>query len=273
MLILNAIADAAIVRMFYEKTDIKLNVLIAYNNLSGQAYKLACEYREMINYLYLDSGAYAVNTGKATINISEYKQYIKKFGHYFDEIFSLDKYFDNPFSNQTIQEYFENELEGKSPIPVVHDTVDPYSEFKQFADKGYYFIAFGSKKKINKETFGKLKNDYPHVYIHMFGDLNRKMLQNFRPYSCDSSSWAQKQKYGKILYWDKDEKKEYEVDLGERQKSDSKYPIHKSEKVKAFLKDTFNWEYTDLLNRPYRKMIVNLYFYKQLESALTNGEI
>ena len=59
MKIFAAIVDAETVRMFYDKTGIKLIYLISYHYLKGQAYKLTNEYRNMIKSLYLDSGAYS----------------------------------------------------------------------------------------------------------------------------------------------------------------------------------------------------------------------
>ena len=64
MKIFPAIQNAKIVRDFFEKTGVKLNVLISYQYLNGQANKLVKDYRDMINLLYLDSGAYTANKGK-----------------------------------------------------------------------------------------------------------------------------------------------------------------------------------------------------------------
>ena len=66
-----AINEAEVVKNFYEKTGIKLNYLISYYYLEGQAYKLVKEYRSMIQDLYLDSGAYSVETGRSKISITE----------------------------------------------------------------------------------------------------------------------------------------------------------------------------------------------------------
>lgn len=70
MKIFAAITDAKTVQMFYDKTGIKLNYLISYHYLKGQAYKLTAEYRHMIKSLYLDSGAFSVSTGISKITIS-----------------------------------------------------------------------------------------------------------------------------------------------------------------------------------------------------------
>ena len=49
MKIFNAIADAETVRIFYEKTGEKLNVLVSYAYLKGNGVKLTKVYRDKID--------------------------------------------------------------------------------------------------------------------------------------------------------------------------------------------------------------------------------
>ena len=118
MKIFAAIDDAEIIEKFFEKTNIKLNYLISYFYLDGQAYKLLHDYRSMINELYLDSGAFSVATGKSKITITEYSRYLKLYGNKFTQYFNLDDRFDDPDHNQSNQQYLEEHLSGaKKPIP------------------------------------------------------------------------------------------------------------------------------------------------------------
>ena len=55
-----AIAFADTVRMFYEKTGLKINYLISYAYLKGQAYKLFHEYKNMYESLILDSDSICI---------------------------------------------------------------------------------------------------------------------------------------------------------------------------------------------------------------------
>ena len=89
MKIFAAITTANTVNDFYSKTKIKLNYLISYAYLRGQAYKLTNEYRSMIDSLYLDSGAYSAATGRANITVTEYQTYLKLYGNLFDQYFNL----------------------------------------------------------------------------------------------------------------------------------------------------------------------------------------
>ena len=63
MKIVNAIENANIIPLLYEKTKTKINVLMSYHLLKGNAYKLTKVYRDMIDSLYLDSAAYSVSKG------------------------------------------------------------------------------------------------------------------------------------------------------------------------------------------------------------------
>ena len=279
MIILDVIDNADVVPYFYEKTGIKMNVLTAYNYLPGQAYKLAKEYREMIGLFYLDSGAYSISRGRANHTVSEYRRYIRRFGSYFDEVFSLDDDFQNPDHNFNNQVFLEKDLpEGaKKPIPVIHDPDDPIGEFSSYADQNYDYIAVGSNKKHSVEILNKMKEKYPDVKIHLFGNLTRKVLMEHKPYSCDSASWAHQAGFGSINYGDAADEKEYRIYLGEMEKKD-KNSIHfnqfdHKQQLENFLAETFQFEYRDLLTSSYNKWIVNLYFLKQLEDFINaSGE-
>jgi hypothetical protein len=272
MKIFNAIADAKIVPIFYEKTEEKLNVLVSYAYLKGNGVKLTRDYRDKINLLYLDSGAFTAATGKVHISLSEYRRFIRRFGDRFDEVFNLDDKFDNPDHNKQNQIYLEEDLpEGfKRPIPVVHDKDDPLREFKEYADDGHDFIAIGSN--LPRKVLDVIWKDFSGIKIHMFGKLDRKLLFDYKPFSADASTWAKAVGFGKLLYWDPEDKKEYPINLGEREGSKGNgIPFddfhHKSQLV-TFLNDKFGTNRTQLMSDYAAKQLVNLYFFKQLENII-----
>lgn len=274
MKIYNAVGSAEIVAEYHKKTKKKLNVLVAYPYLKGSAYKLTKEYRGMIESLYLDSGAYSVSKGKIKLSVSEYGRYIARYGKLFDEVFNLDDDFFDPMHNLTNQAYLEKLLPAgaKNPIPVIHDAEDPFEEFKGYVKQGHTYIAVGSSKNIPKETFKKIKEKFPDVKIHMFGKLNRKMLAKHKPYSADASTWATAAGLGRFYYWDPEDKKEYLIVLNPNEKdsgknvSYSKFP-HKAG-LDKFLKDTFGYEHSQLVDDSKARMVVNLHFFKELEERL-----
>jgi hypothetical protein len=234
----------------------------------------------MINELYLDSGAFSVAGGRSKITVTEYSKYLKRFGDRFDQYFNLDDQFDDTDHNQYNQQYLEEHLPGgaKKPIPVVHNTDDPFSEFKYYVDLGHDYIAIGSTINIPNETMVKIKGSYPSVKIHLFGKIALRQLERLYYYSADATTWADAAAVGDVLYWDPDEKTFHKIYMGatERKDTDSDHykKFSKKEKFDAFLNDTFGFEYGDLLKKKnnYARHIVNLYYYKQLEDYLTSLE-
>jgi hypothetical protein len=274
MILLNAIDDAEIVPIFFEKTGEKLNVLVSYAYLKGNGVKLTKRYRDKIDSLYLDSGAFSASRGKVHISLSEYRRFIRRFGNLFDEVFTLDDQFDNPGHNQMNQIYLEEQLpEGsRRPIPVIHDKIDPLKEFKEYVDQGHGYIAVGSN--MSKKVLDAIWNSYPEIWIHLFGKLKRQFLFDYKPYSADASTWAKAVGYGKIYYWDPEDEKEYPINLGEREGSDDNRisfdNFHHKNQLESFLNDKFGYNRTQLISDFTGKRIVNLYFFKQLEAIINS---
>jgi len=271
MKIFNAIAQADLVKLFFDKTGIKLSYLISYNYLAGQAFKLTKEYRSMMDLLALDSGAFS----NKTATISEYSLYLGRYGNLYDVSFNLDNDFDDPDHNWRNQVYLEHHLpvNVQKPIPVIHDPKDPFGEFEMFY-KDYPYVAIGSNKKLEDEVFKKFKEKYPDLGLHMFGTLDRQMLITHKPYSVDATSYAKQAEFGVILWWRPEEQKEYRIYVGERDRKDDKLPHFKQfehqKELEEFLQTTFKYTYTDLLTSYQAKMMVNFYFMHQLEGYINS---
>jgi len=133
MILYQAIDTADVVKSFYDLTKIKLNVLISYVYLKGNAIKLTRTYRNMIDNICLDSGAYSVFTNRVNISITEYLAYIKRYGHLFTTVFTLDDRFDDHDHNLRNQHFLEDGLKDKNwkPVPCIHDAGDPLGEIKR----------------------------------------------------------------------------------------------------------------------------------------------
>jgi len=270
------VAEPNIISVFYKKTKIKLNVMVSYHYLRGVAYKLIEKYRDMINLLYLDSGAYTASKEKLPITVNEYLGYLKMYGHLFDQVFNLDDKFDDPDHNWRNQVYLEQGLAGTGikVVPVCHDTADLFGEFEMYADR-HEFIAIGSSEKPGDDFFEKIKEAFLRVRIHMFGTLEREMSFKHKPYSADSSTFTQEAANGNILYWDPIDKKEYKINVGEREKKGRDFIHFKTFRHKAnlekFLETTFNYGYQDLLTSHEAKSIVNIYFFTQLQDRVNQS--
>ena len=229
---------------------------------------MAKTYRDKIGSLYLDSGAFSASTGRVKISLSEYRRFIRRFGHLFDEVFTLDDKFEDPDHNMQNQVYLEEDLPqgAKRPIPVLHDKEDPLKEFTDYVDQGHEYIAVGSN--MNKKILDKIWEDYSEIKIHIFGNFNRKLLFDYKPYSADASTWAKSGAFGKIHYWDPEDEKEYRINLGERERENSNEIYfdsfyHKSN-LETFLNEKFGYSRTQLMSDYTAKDIVNLHFFNQL---------
>lgn len=293
MKLFNAIGDARIIPLFYEKTGIKLNILVSYHYLQGQEHPLVKKYRKMYGLLYLDSGAFSANTGKSKIDVHEYLQYLKLNGKAFDVTFNLDDNFSDPEHNWQNQVYLEKNLSKdiRRPVPVLHDMEDPLAEFERYyADCPY--IALGSNRNVSKNFFEKVKDRHPRLRVHLFGNLSREILLKYRPYSADSAFFVHASKFGVIYYWDPQEKKEYPIDLGDRErgvevrvegwrriyktkKKNSGNVVHFNkfkyrDELTKFLRHTFGYEYHHLLSSWEARYVVNLFFIDQFQNFVNS---
>ena len=192
MKIYHAITDAEIIPRYYDKTGNKMNVMISYAYLAGNAYKVTQLYRDRINSLCLDSGAFSSFGGKAKIWNLEYSNYLKIFGNRFDEFVALDDSLDDPnhnFINLRALEEIVGES-GKKAIPVIHDPDNPHEEIEMYIEMGYPYIALGSmglNKRIDPKIILRVRKEYPDIKLHLFGNLTLKVLEQYKPYSADSS--------------------------------------------------------------------------------------
>jgi len=275
MNIFHAVVTSDTVNVFFDKTGIKLNILISYAYQEKNISYLTKKYRDKIGLLYLDSGAYSVITGKKKISVREYATFLSKYGDLFDACFNLDDRFDDIEHNLSNQEYLENALSNKSwkPVPVIHDAENPLNEFRMYAGD-YNFIALGSmgaNKKIPRKQIEEIVKTYPNVKVHLFGQTNIKLLQQIKPYSADSAGWAhQAGKGGSIYYWRPSENKRYTYPYGGLV-GDNKKHIKNSpfwDEIAEFLK-SFGYKEKDL--QDYRaRQIINLYSMVKFEEYVNS---
>lgn len=282
--IFHAVQDANIVKKFYEETGLKLNILISYAYLTGNAVKLTSDYRGMIQDLFLDSGAYSANQGKTKITAYEYGLYLKRYGEHFDYCFNFDDRFSDPEHNFQNFRYLCDEIDGSRVhlVPVIHDQENPLEELNRYYEMGERFIAVGSSGKNLTDAEISAIRSMEGLRIHMFGDLGREMLRRVQPFSADSASSQHMTKFGTIYYWDREDRQEYAINLGARQRKDSDEPsrgknVHiddflKTEALKKFLADTFRYDLAPLTADDQKQKIVNHYFLWQLENEILPSE-
>lgn len=277
--IFHAIDETGIMPHYFNITGKKLNILISYYYLDGQAYTLTHKYRDQIGLLYLDSGAFSAHTKNVKISLPEFRRYIRRYDQHFDGIFSLDDNFDNPDENFNNQVYLEEGLpEGtKRPIPVIHDEDDPMGEFAMYVDQGHTYIAIGSNRTRHRKLLEDITANHSDINIHLFGTLNLKLLTEFKPYSADATTWAHATGTGNIMYWDSNENQSHKVYVGARDKTGKKgegithyNKFELKDDLDKFLDEKFGYTRVDLFDNTIALRIVNLYFFQQVENHINS---
>ncbi len=278
MKILQAISDANIIPKFFEKTGKKLNALLSYPFIKGNAYEMTKKYREMIDLLYFDSGAYSIYKGTAHHNLWDYIKYISRYGNLFDEVFNFDDDFDDPVHNREQFNILSDKVLDKKIIPVIHDNENPLEEIGIYVENfGCDYIAIGSTQKLGDNFFTQVKEKYHDLRLHMFGNLNRKMLADHNPFSADVATYAHMSTFDMIYYWDDIDQKQCQIKVGRRkEKSESKTTYFKTfphrTNLEAYLKANLDFRYEDLLKSEDNLRIVNLLYLVQLEETLNAPE-
>lgn len=282
MKLLASISHADIIRRFFDITGLILNVMISYGNHEGNMTKLTKTYRHMIGDLFLDSGAFSVFTGKMKIGLIQYLLFLRMYGHLFTRVITLDDRFDDAEHNFTNQLILEEALEdcGIKPIPVVHDSEDPYREFEMYVQHGHDYVGLGSmgaRKSIPDAILGKIRTNYPDIRVHKFGTLNQEMLLKHRPESADSSGFAQNAgKNGSFYYWRPTENKSYEYNVGAvDSKASEKNLVRKSpfyDEIVEFWREKFRFTPDTVVSDASARQILNLYFLTQFEEFLNSPE-
>jgi hypothetical protein len=278
MYIFNAITNVEIIPRFFNKTGVKLNYLMAFDNLRNQTQKLTSDYRHMINLLYLESGGYRTRKGKANITKEKYLAFLQAHGHLFNQVFSLDDKQDDVSHNQANLDYLEQNLTGTGvkPLPVLHDPKFYSTDIPRLAAQGYDYLCLATPHMISDEVFIDTARDFPNMKFHLSGKLRRSILQKHRPYSADAANWIHSAVKGIIHYWHIPELKEYTVYVGGRERK-TKTPVdvqnfHHKNSLEAFLSSTFNYSLADLSgSNQEARGVVNMYFYHQLETYLNRS--
>jgi hypothetical protein len=275
MNIFQAISQADTVRKFFEKTQVKLNYLVAFDLMAGQTDKFTKDYRDRINLLYLESGGYGVRKGRAKVTLADYLQYLQRHGHLYDKFTSFDDKHNDFAHNSANLRVIATNLPDfrKNLMPVIHEPVDYLQEIRILAQEGYDHIAIGTPKKIQDAVFQTSKVELPQVKFHLLGKLNRQILRRHQPDSADASSWLKAAVYGIMHFWHPEEKREYKIYAGDQDKSktiSSYQNFQHREQLEELLASTFGYSQRDVLSSNEARAMVNLYFYKQLEDHLND---
>lgn len=165
-----------------------------------------------IGSLILDCGTFSLHFAKSVdeekVSIEGYIAYLKRFSKYYDFYFSFDRNFTIYGAEENRQCLEKMKKAGLNPVPVIHDYYR--GEIDYCIGEGYKFVALGSIMEEGSSKMLRRQKDinyaveklYQHdVKMHLFGASSYRTIAHLPLYSCDSSSWAQNNKFGFILYW------------------------------------------------------------------------
>jgi hypothetical protein len=261
----------------------RLNVLLSIAHNEGERKDFMETYRNMIDQLIGDSGAWSVAQGNSDLTLIEVITFLQMFGDLFNYYFN----FDTDFSLQGFAHNLANqramERAGLKPVPVIHNFFTDEIEYYVKCGK-YDRIALGSSQSTNfddiRYAVDKIKKwGNPNIRVHWFGGGKFDWLVRLPIASCDSTSWAMTGKFGGIRYWNPDVEKlnkTHDIYVGGRTKALNEdeyhfvnYPWRRE--LEEYLHKTFEFDYRDLLvsGSGYDNMqIVNTRFYADLEKRI-----
>jgi hypothetical protein len=250
---------------------------------SAENYDFVTTLRDLTGKKGFDSGTWSLNNRKSgekfKITFEGYRDYLKYFHHHFDFYFNFDSNFTEEGFATNIDNQLRLEAEGLKPVPVVHD-INGY-EIDYYIERKYPMVALGSTQMTDLDSLMHVIDRFADtgIKLHLFGNASFEFLANAPIYSCDSTGWANKGKFGDVCYWNPEKSENNKIDKIHLQAffnprgdvnpvSYSRYKYKES--VDRYLVDTFGLTYSDLigLDGAYNKMLVNTHFYVQLENII-----
>ena len=140
--------SSRVLKRHWELFNEPMNVLLSYAYAGPDFLDILFTYRNMIVSVILDSGAWSVAQGVASLSLEGLISYLKMNGHHFDRYFNFDTDFSNNGFDNNIVHQIKMEKAGLKPVPVVHNLFDGEIDYYVQAGK-YNWIALGSSQTTN----------------------------------------------------------------------------------------------------------------------------
>lgn len=203
------------------------DVLVSQLDRSSIDAMLKYQANGIVNKLFIDSGAFSVHTGKATVDLEEYIDYINSIDDHIAAVAQLDTIpgtFGKPKSKEDYEESAKKSWENflymfdrlKSPhklIPVFHygesfSVLQSMLEWRDRTGKPLNYVGISPANDTAQKTKNVyMKNVYdiiaqssnPNVKTHLFGMTALDALSKVPCYSADSISHRLMGAYGKVL--------------------------------------------------------------------------
>ena len=199
--------------LFYSYTCMKPNILISmkeYLDKYTELLKLIKNVSPFVNKIILDSGGFSTFDIKdvkvAEIMKNKYLNFIEKYYNYthetFEYIFAFD-YIHGSINFKLNYEWFDEQCSvNEMVVPVVHNISKDSKEVDEYSVYHPKHIAIG--KCQNKTNIDLLKpvidNIRKNSKFHFLGITTPKILTKITVDNCDSKSWIDYSKSGKLMY-------------------------------------------------------------------------
>lgn len=182
--------------------SVKLPLLISYAYLRTERPE---NIERLLNHpfieLLLDSGAFTALNAGAEIKLDEYIEFLLRWKDKLFGYMALDKLQDPVQTDKNLRVMIEA---GLRPIPVhvLGDDERRMDELFELSD----WVALGGFRRPQRGpapySYVKKKMEWAKGRpVHWLGFTNKPMIQAFRPFSCDCSSWMAGAMYGRVAIY------------------------------------------------------------------------
>ena len=272
----------------------KINVLRSFALMEKKEHQFYDGSLSNINSLMFDCGAYTKVNAKsgnyAHVNLSNYIKYLKTHKQHYEFYANYDEDFTSHGFKKNLQNLEKMRSIGLNPFPVVHDYF--MRELNYYLNNEFAFIALGGVRVPGLNGQQRTEDHIKHamkmiptdkVRTHLFGSSSYKLLAKYPFFSCDSSSWAQNNMYGFVLFWnwaiknkeDKTEKLFFMDKNSDYFRKDRNYWETYGGKTEFGKRESFinklGFTYWDLMGkRSYHyRALLNAIYYLTLEDVIT----
>ncbi|MFI5342848.1 MAG: hypothetical protein ACHQUC_01370 [Chlamydiales bacterium] len=176
----------------------KINILIAFPYLKKEEIKFLKEHEDHINIL-VDSGAFTAWKKGLNISVDDYATFIKKLPFKPWGYFTLDVIGD---AKKSLQNYKELKKLNLKPVPIFTRGEELEVLEWYYSQSDYVSIGGLVGTKGNRGFVNGIMKHVNGRKVHWLGFTNQDYLQHYKPYSCDSSSWAGGMMYGNLKLYD-----------------------------------------------------------------------
>jgi hypothetical protein len=147
----------------------------------------------------LDSGAFTAKNAGFSIELSEYMEFLQRWGSKTFGYVALDVLQDPVATDRNLQVMLDA---GLTPFPV-HVFGDEQERMDQLFEWSPRLVFLGGLRRPHRGsapvTYVKKKMEWANGRpVHWLGYPTESHLRAFRPYSCDCSSWVRGPRYGEI---------------------------------------------------------------------------